>query len=151
MANLFRKELEQHDLVEGVMFMQSMAGGTGSGVGSFLLEELRQDIGSKVSIFNTVVMPRSTGEVILQNYNSVFSLGTLYEYTDGIVFLENDKVSQLCQKLYNIKKPDLRDMNQVLAKQVNSFLFPMMGSASPKPSKALQEPGFSGDSFNKGL
>ena len=50
-----------------------MAGGTGSGVGSYLIEQLSSEYSEK--FFTTfLVAPKRGGEVIIQNYNSIFSL-----------------------------------------------------------------------------
>lgn len=73
----FNSLAERVDCVEGVVVLQSLAGGTGSGVGSRVLEELRNVLGSK-PIFSVAVLPRLSGEVILQFYNAVFSLANLY-------------------------------------------------------------------------
>lgn len=73
----FRSAAERVDRVEGAVVLQSMAGGTGSGVGSRVIERLRDEMEAK-PIFSVAVLPRMTGEVILQYYNSVFSLANLY-------------------------------------------------------------------------
>lgn len=76
--DMYRKLTEKVDWVEGVIVLQSMAGGTGSGVGSRILQSLRDELGTK-PVFSVAVLPRLSGEVILQYYNSVFSLVNLYD------------------------------------------------------------------------
>lgn|SRR3990167_2382360 len=73
----FNTLAERVDSVEGIVVLQSLAGGTGSGVGSRVLQELRSVFGCK-PIFSVAVLPRLSGEVILQFYNAVFSLANLY-------------------------------------------------------------------------
>lgn len=71
------------------VFLQSMAGGTGSGVGSYALTALADEFPDIKSV-NFMVAPKSSGEVILQNYNSIFSLSTVYENSDYVFVLQND-------------------------------------------------------------
>ena len=73
-TNKFRKLADRSDTAEGVIVVQSLAGGTGSGVGSKVLERLRHKVASK-PIYSVAVLPRLSGEVILQYYNAVFSMG----------------------------------------------------------------------------
>lgn len=56
----------------------SLAGGTGSGLGTHVTEMLR-DLYSKAFIVNQVVAPYPSGEVIVQNYNSLLTLAHLYQ------------------------------------------------------------------------
>lgn len=72
-----RKSFEKADLVDGMLILQSLAGGTGSGVGSRILTRVREEF-PEINIYSVAVLPRFSGEVILQFYNSVFSLSTLY-------------------------------------------------------------------------
>lgn len=60
-----------------------MAGGTGSGLGTFIIQ-LLNDMFEKTPKFITCVMPHLSGEVILQSYNASLSLGTIYKEADGI-------------------------------------------------------------------
>lgn len=56
----------------------SLAGGTGSGLGTYVTELLR-DIYPRAFLINEVVAPFKTGEVILQSYNSLLTMAHLYE------------------------------------------------------------------------
>ena len=122
---LLRKQLEKCDIVDGIMVYQSLAGGTGSGVGSRLLQQIRESF-PKTTIMSSVVLPRISGEVILQFYNSVFSLSTLYDECDGVFVFQNDLVKDICQKIYSIKNPDFNDLNHILSNQISSLMFPMV-------------------------
>ena len=75
----------------------SLAGGTGSGVGSYYTELLR-DLYPRTSIINTCVWPFSTGEVTLQNYNFILTLNKVYEHSDAVIVLENDVLHRMCKQ-----------------------------------------------------
>ena len=49
-------------------------------------------------MMNHVVWPYSSGEVAVQNYNAVLSLGRLEQCSDAIVVIENDSVHEVCAR-----------------------------------------------------
>ncbi len=71
--------------------MHSLSGGTGSGLGSRLTEDIRTHFG-KHFILSVCVAPFSGGEMPLQHYNSLLSLSFLQEFSDGILLYQNDDV-----------------------------------------------------------
>lgn len=73
--NLVQKEVEKCDRLSGFFTIMSMAGGTGSGLGAFVTQCLRDAFPTSF-ILNHVIWPYGTGEVnviflrdILQDYN----------------------------------------------------------------------------------
>ncbi|XP_068174302.1 tubulin delta chain [Antennarius striatus] len=126
---LVRQEVERCDRLAGLMAMMSVAGGTGSGVGTYVTQCLR-DIYPKSFILNHLTWPYGTGEVIVQNYNSVLTLAHLYQLSDAIVVHENDTVHRICSKLLNIKHISFRDVNRVIAHQLGSVLQPALTAYS---------------------
>lgn len=56
----------------------SLAGGTGSGLGTFVTKMLR-DLYPRAFIMNQVVAPYRSGEVIVQSYNALLTLANLYQ------------------------------------------------------------------------
>ena len=49
--------------------------------------------------------PYQSGEVIVQNYNSLLTLAHLAEVSDGIMLVENNALHSTCQRLLNIQRP----------------------------------------------
>ncbi|XP_072502988.1 tubulin delta chain isoform X2 [Notamacropus eugenii] len=125
--NLIQKEVEKYDSLRGFSTIMSMAGGTGSGLGAFLTQNLR-DAYPNSFIINQVIWPYGTGEVIVQNYNSVLTLSHLYRSSDALLVHENDVVHKICAKLMNIKHISFRDVNQVIAHQLGSVFQPTYSS-----------------------
>lgn len=56
--------LEECGYIESFFLISSLAGGTGSGLGSYLLESIA-DRYPEIELFNICVVPHVTGEVIL--------------------------------------------------------------------------------------
>ncbi|XP_071327848.1 tubulin delta chain [Trachinotus anak] len=126
---LVRREVECCDRLAGLMAMMSVAGGTGSGVGTYVTQCLR-DVYPKSFILNHLTWPYGTGEVIVQNYNSVLTLAHLYQLSDAILVHENDTVHRICSQLLNIKHISFSDVNRVIAHQLGSVLQPALTADS---------------------
>lgn len=92
-------------------------------MGSRVLKGLKETL-PELDLFSVAVLPRTGGEVVLQYYNSVFSLSSLYQECEGIFLFQNSHISEICKSVYNIKQPDFHDLNSILSNQIASFLFP---------------------------
>ncbi|KAG3077513.1 hypothetical protein PI124_g17767 [Phytophthora idaei] len=129
LLDLLQSEAERCDLLKGFLTLQSAAGGTGSGLGSFLTEKLA-DFYPSTSLLNAVVWPYQSGEVIVQNYNAMLTMASLADVGHGIFMLQNDAANFICQKLLRIPHPSFDAMNEVLAAHLaSSFLTVDAGSA----------------------
>ncbi|CAF0743996.1 unnamed protein product [Brachionus calyciflorus] len=124
--DIIRKETERCDRLSSFLICMSMAGGTGSGVGSYYTEFLRDNY-PRTSLVNTCVWPFSTGEVILQNYNFLLTLNKLYENSDAIILLENDILHQICKRLSPHKEITFDDLNRIIGHKLASILQPCLG------------------------
>lgn len=88
-VNTLRRELERVDRLQSVVIHHSLAGGTGSGVGSALLQYLREACPA-LTITTSSVGPFSSGDCATQWYNTAFSLSALTEYADAVLYRDND-------------------------------------------------------------
>ena len=112
---------ERVDNFSNVIFIQSLAGGTGSGLGSSILYRLKDEF-PDIFFTNFLVVPKIGGEVILQNYNSVFSMASIYQNTDAICLLQNDQANAVCKNIFGLKNIDMGSINAVLSKNIVSTL-----------------------------
>ena len=62
---LIRKKAEVADFFQGVIIFHSLAGGTGSGLGSRLIESYREYFGHSNSLFTVSIWPAASGETPL--------------------------------------------------------------------------------------
>jgi tubulin delta len=130
MVHKVLRQLERCDRLAGIQLFQSLAGGTGSGVGTRMTEELRDEVGS-VPILNTVVWPHSFGEVIVQNFNIALSLSHLVEVSDGLIILQNDKLQSTARHLLDISQPDFSHVNSVATSILTSVFCPVVKANLP--------------------
>ena len=108
-----RREMEQADSVEGFITFMSGAGGTGSGLGSLLSEALRDEYSKKYRVTQLTLPYQSSRDVVIQDYNLIFTLAHLYPSSDGIVLMQNDHLHAICSRVLRMKDFSFREMNQV--------------------------------------
>jgi len=94
--------------------VNSLAGGTGSGLGAHIVERLREDF-SKSTMLNIAVWPYQSGEVILQNYNVLLTLNSLLQESDAVLPIYNDEVMLVCRELLKNPRPSYKVLNTVIA------------------------------------
>lgn len=127
-------QVEAADMMDGFLLLQSMAGGTGAGFGTYVAQALRDEYGS-ANMMNCCVWPYDSGEVSVQSYNTILTLSYLAESSDGIVLMANDALHKTCVKLHNIQRPGFADMNAVVAQALAGFLLPThhrpLGGSNP--------------------
>ncbi|KAJ7295228.1 hypothetical protein O6H91_Y205900 [Diphasiastrum complanatum] len=123
LLELIRLEVEACDQFCGFLLMQSMAGGTGAGLGAYLLEALRDEYPA-ACVMSYCIWPFETGEVVVQNYNVLLTLSHLHNHADGIIAVKNDALSSICKRSLAIEKPSFTDMNKVGAQSLASILLP---------------------------
>ena len=91
------QKLAEDDQVanDGILMSLALAGGTGSGLGTRVCEELRDEFGKSYPILVHAVWPYETGEVVIQNYNILLSFSKLYNSADGLIFHSNTTVHDI--------------------------------------------------------
>lgn len=103
--------------------MHSLGGGTGSGLGSLLLERLNEEYADKLS-FNFSILPGSANggnsDVVVEPYNSVLALNTLIEHSHATFTIENSALNRICQKQLKMKHASLGDLNHIIAQVMSN-------------------------------
>jgi tubulin delta len=136
LIDLVRREVERCDALDSFAVLQSAAGGTGSGLGSFLTCELRDEFPSAARL-NVLVWPLSSGEVVVQNYNAALTTAALQESSDAALCLFNDQARYVCQRHEKVERPGLADLNRVLSRELaSSLLLPAAPAAGPRTAPA---------------
>ncbi|GBG28338.1 Tubulin beta chain [Hondaea fermentalgiana] len=136
-VEMLRREAEAADSLSGFLLMQSVAGGTGSGVGSHVTQVLRDEFPG-ASVANVVVWPHKLGEVVVQNYNAILTLAELQHTSHGIINLFNDEARAVCQRALRVERPEMQHLNRVLARDLcASALIPNSASIADPVHAAL--------------
>ena len=120
--DLVRKEVDKCSHLNSFLVLMSVAGGTGSGLGAYVTERLREQY-PRVTIVNHVVWPYASGEVIVQNYNALLTTAHLHDSSDVIMVSQNDHLHKVCSKLLT-KEISFNDMNRYVSHSLASVLQP---------------------------
>ncbi|KRT85143.1 hypothetical protein AMK59_1157 [Oryctes borbonicus] len=119
-----RREVEKCDFITCLLNILSSSGGTGSGVGSRIIEMIREEYSSKY-ITNIIILPFRKGDTVTQNYNTILTLSKLYDIADNTILFENDKLFDISKKLTFNSEVKLSNLNQVIALQLASITQPV--------------------------
>lgn len=130
LIDLIDREVDKCDNLSTFQIFHSVAGGTGSGVGSLLLELLNDRFGKKlISTFSVFPLNERTSDVVVQPYNTVLTLKRLIEYSNGTFIFDNDSLNGIENTLYGMKETQAFEgtnklISFVLASVSNPLRFP---------------------------
>ncbi|KAJ7087355.1 gamma tubulin [Mycena belliarum] len=120
------REVEGSDSLEAFMMLHSIAGGTGSGLGSFMLERLNDRFPKK--LLQTYSFFPNSGDVVVQPYNALLTLKRLVDHADSVVVLDNMALSRIVCDSLHIQTPSFDQTNQlastVIAASTQTIRFP---------------------------
>ncbi|OAA68765.1 gamma-tubulin [Niveomyces insectorum RCEF 264] len=110
------READGSDSLEGFMLLHSIAGGTGSGLGSFLLERLNDRFPKKViQTYSVFPDTSSAGDVVVHPYNSVLAMRRLVQNADSVVVLDNGALSHIAADRLHVQEPSFQQTNQLVS------------------------------------
>lgn len=101
------------------MLMHSIAGGTGSGFGSFLLERLNDRFPKKLIQTYSVFPNAQEGDVVVQPYNSLLTLKRLTNHADSVVVLDNGALARISADRLHVQTPSFDQTNQLVRPFMN--------------------------------
>ncbi|TYG95482.1 hypothetical protein ES288_A11G271800v1 [Gossypium darwinii] len=84
--------------LQGFLVFNAVGGGTGSGLGSLLLERLSVDYGK-----------------------NVLSTHSLLEHTDVAVLLDNEAIYDICRRSLDIERPTYTNLNRLISQIISSL------------------------------
>eukprot|EP01084_Bolivina_argentea_P287475 493302_1 len=116
-----RQSVENCDNIQAFMMNHSVGGGTGSGLGSLIMEQISVDYRKKLQIgFDVYPFNNHLSTTVVEPYNALLSTRCLLQHTDMSYVFDNRKIYNLCQSYLNIEKPTFLDMNTYCAKIISS-------------------------------
>jgi len=122
--DIIDREAEGSDSLEGFVVAHSIAGGTGSGMGSYVLEKLADRFPKKLVQTYSVFPNQGTtadggdgvvSDVVVQPYNSLLTLKRLTQAADCVVVLDNTALSRIATERLHISSPTLTQINELVS------------------------------------
>jgi len=107
------READGSDSLEGFVLTHSIAGGTGSGFGSYLLERLNDRYPKK--LIQTYSVFPNDNDVVVQPYNCLLSLKRLTLNADAVVVIDNTALTRLASDRLKLNKPTFEQTNSIVS------------------------------------
>jgi tubulin gamma len=114
--DMMDREADNSDSLEGFVLCHSIAGGTGSGMGSYLLERLNDHYPKKlVQTYSVFPSWADQSDVVVQPYNSLLSMKRLILNADAVVVLDNTALNRIAVDRLRIENPSVDHLNSLVA------------------------------------
>lgn len=114
--DIIEREAEGSDSLEGFLVCHSIAGGTGSGLGSFMLERLADRFPKKlIQTYSVFPNQDNSSDVVVQPYNCTLTLRRLIENADSVVVLDNTALDRIATDRLQLENPDMSHINALIS------------------------------------
>ena len=112
--NVIDAAVEKTKALQGFLLTHSLGGGSGSGLGSLILERLRQAYPKK-KIFTFSVAPSPLiSDSAVEPYNAVLTLQRIRDNADAAVLLDNEALFRIAKSKLH-RSPNYMDLNHIVA------------------------------------
>ena len=114
--DMIDRESDNSDSLEGFVLCHSIAGGTGSGMGSYLLEALNDHFPKKlIQTYSVFPSWADQSDVVVQPYNSILTMKRLTLNADAVVVLDNSALNRIAMERLRIDNPSVDHLNSLVA------------------------------------
>jgi tubulin gamma len=114
--DIIDREADGSDSLEGFVLCHSIAGGTGSGMGSFIMERLSDHFPKKiVQTYSVFPNQDEISDVVVQPYNSLLTLKRLTNCADCVVVLDNTALNRIATDRLHIQNPSFTQINSLVS------------------------------------
>merc|ERR1712087_294467 len=106
--------------LQGFILYHSFGGGTGSGLGSLLLERCSVDYGKKSKVEFAIYPSPQICTAVVEPYNSVLCAHAMMEHSDVAFMVDNEALYDICRRNLGIERPTYTNLNRLLAQCISS-------------------------------
>lgn len=114
--DIIDREADGSDSLEGFVLCHSIAGGTGSGMGSYIMERLSDRFPKKlIQTYSVFPNQDEISDVVVQPYNSLLTLRRLTSCADCVVVLDNTALNRIATDRLHIQNPSFSQINALVS------------------------------------
>eukprot|EP01083_Nonionella_stella_P159445 520118_1 len=111
-----RSEVEACDSLQAFEMYHSLGGGTGSGLGAFVLRQLRDTYPGRIcATFSVVTRTLFAVEVNVEPYNQTLALSEMIENADVTSLFDNDALFSISHNVLRLNEPNYADCNWIMS------------------------------------
>lgn len=113
---ILERETENVDSLDAFVLCHSIAGGTGSGMGSFIIEQVKDRFPKKlIQTYSVFPNQDESADVVVQPYNSMLTLRRLIEFADCCIVLDNTALNRIACERLHIQNPSFAQVNNMVS------------------------------------
>ncbi|XP_051175562.1 tubulin beta chain-like [Leptopilina boulardi] len=110
-----RKECENCDSFQGFQVCHSLGGGTGSGMGTFLISKMKEEYPDRmISSFSVMPSPK-VSDTVVEPFNATLSLKQLIENVDNTFCIDNEALYDICHRSLKLQSPTYSELNHLVS------------------------------------
>uniref|UniRef100_A0A8B9ZLF7 Tubulin beta chain n=1 Tax=Anas zonorhyncha TaxID=75864 RepID=A0A8B9ZLF7_9AVES len=132
--DVVRNECESCDCLQGFQLIHSLGGGTGSGMGTLLINKIREEYPDRIMNTFSVVPSPKVSDTVVEPYNAILSIHQLIENTDETFCIDNEALYDICFRTLKLTNPTYGDLNHLVSLTMsgvttskNAFLYSWNG------------------------
>lgn len=115
-----RRLVDNCSSLQGFFIFHSFGGGTGSGLGTLIMERLSQEYEKKSKLEFAIYPAPQVSNSVVEPYNSVLTTHMTLEHADCSFLMDNEAIYEMCKGL-GIPRPGYVDLNRIIAQVVSSI------------------------------
>lgn len=109
-----RREAEACDCIQGFQITHSLGGGTGSGLGSAVCEQIKDRYPEHI-LSNIAVFPSpKLSDTVVEPYNTTLSFQALLEHSNDTFVIDNEALYNIAQRTLRLETPSYEDINKLM-------------------------------------
>ncbi|MDH5401500.1 MAG: tubulin beta chain [Candidatus Heimdallarchaeota archaeon] len=112
-----KNEVEKTDSLGGFIVTHSVGGGTGSGFGTLIMQNIRKEYPNTPLLSFSIYPSPRISDVLTEPYNAIFSSYRLVRDTSCSIIYDNDALYTICQNL-GIAEPTYSDLNKLISQSM---------------------------------
>jgi len=113
--DVVQREVEACECLQGFQIAHSLGGGTGAGMGTLLLNKIREEYPDRMMATFSVVPSPKVSDTVVEPYNATLSVHQLVENSDETFCIDNEALYDICLRTLRLKSPTYGDLNHLVS------------------------------------
>ncbi|KAF7666675.1 hypothetical protein LDENG_00096830 [Lucifuga dentata] len=109
-----RHESESCDCLQGFQLVHSLGGGTGSGMGTLIINKIREEYPDRIMNTFSIMPSPKVSDTVVEPYNATLSVHQLLENTDETFCIDNEALYDICCRTLKLTTPTYGDLNHLV-------------------------------------
>ncbi|KAM4835674.1 tubulin beta-2B chain-like isoform 3-T3 [Thomomys bottae] len=113
--DVVRRESESCDCLQGFQLAHSLGGGTGSGMGTLILNKIREEYPDRIMNTFSVMPSPKVSDTVVEPYNAMLSMHQLLENANETFCFDNEALHNICFHTLKLPTPTYGDLNHLVS------------------------------------